>query len=81
MSQNTDVFGVSLQSGDLGLFCECLGGFAACGLLRETTPNHPPSPDQKECLGGFAACGLLRKTTSNHPPFVDQKGCYGAVLK
>jgi hypothetical protein len=33
------------------LFRECLGGFAACGLLRETTPNHPPSPDQNECHG------------------------------
>jgi hypothetical protein len=34
-----------------GLFREGLGGFAACGLLRETTPNHPPSPDQNECHG------------------------------
>jgi hypothetical protein len=30
------------------LFRECLGGFAACGLLRKTAPNHPPCPDQKE---------------------------------
>jgi hypothetical protein len=36
---------------DWGLFRECLGGFAACGLLRETTPNHPPSPDEIECHG------------------------------
>jgi hypothetical protein len=36
-----------------GIFRECLGGFAACGLLRENSPNHPPSPDQNECLGGL----------------------------
>ena len=29
------------KADDWGLFRECLGGFAACGLLRETIPNHP----------------------------------------
>ena len=34
-SQNTDASGVRLRSKDCGLFRECLGGFAACGLLRD----------------------------------------------
>jgi len=29
------------KADDWGLFRECLGGFAACGLLRKTTPNYP----------------------------------------
>jgi hypothetical protein len=33
------------------IFRECLGGFAACGLLRKKSPNHPPFPDQNECHG------------------------------
>jgi len=33
------------------LFRECLGGFAACGLLRKTIPNHTPSAEQNEYHG------------------------------
>jgi len=32
-------------------FRECLGGFAACGLLRENFPHHPTSPEQSEYHG------------------------------
>jgi hypothetical protein len=31
-----------------GIIRECLGGFAACGLLRKNFPNHPPFPDKSE---------------------------------
>jgi len=33
------------------VFCECLGGFAACGLLRKKLANHLSFPNQNECHG------------------------------
>ena len=51
LSQNTDASRVRLRSDDWGTIRECLGGFAACGLLRESSPNHPPSLDRNECHG------------------------------
>jgi hypothetical protein len=35
LSQNTDASRVRLRSDDWGTIRECLGGFAACGLLRK----------------------------------------------
>jgi hypothetical protein len=51
LDHKTDASTVRLRSDDCGLFRECLGGFAACGLLRKTSRNHPPSPEQNECHG------------------------------
>ena len=39
LSQNTDASRVRLGWMIGGIFRECLGGFAACGLLRKTSPQ------------------------------------------